>query len=296
MFVGGNNLVNIDVNQTNSWLIDVSEKISPKNLHEFIFFQLEEKGIEKDSKSVLFYFYLKECQKYFLAHFHSFNELFYIEPQILKAYFQENSLYKKQTIVFILNDYFAIYKNNELIFFKPTKQKVSLEQIGNFVEKSLEQKVDAYIEVDEKEKIELNKAFIENYHMFKKLTVLKNNQFKELKNFATVCLVSISILIAAFFYQHIKENEKTVEQKFSVYSPKKELISEKILFFIKNINSFELEMQTMKVINKKVYFLLRHSSKAKLIEFLTLHKGEIKTLNYNTQEKIYELNVSFKLS
>ncbi|MFA7083737.1 MAG: hypothetical protein WC141_04285 [Arcobacteraceae bacterium] len=286
----------IDIKQIGSWLIDVSEPIAPKHFHEFAFFQLEEKGIVKNAQSVLFYSYIKECQKYFLAHFYACSETSFIEPQILKAYFLKQIYLNKQTIVFILNDYFAIYENEELLFFKPTKQKVTTEQIGNFVEKSLQLKIDLCIEIDEKEKLELKEEFIKNCLTLKKPIFLKNNHYKELKRFAYFSLLATFFVTIIVVYETMYENKKNYKQKVTYYSPKKELISAKIVLFLQNINSFNLEMQTMTISNESVHFFLRHPKKTQLIEFLTLYKGEVKTLNYNEQEKMYELNALFKLS
>lgn len=285
----------ISVDKIDSFLIDVSEAILLKNLHDFIFFQLNQKGILTKANSIVFYSYLKECKKYFIAHFEAFNDTYYIEPQILKAYYLLEKSHKSQTDLFILDNYFAIYKNEELIFLKPTKQKVSNNEIRNFIEKSLQLQIDECIEIEPTQIEVLKKKFENNFSSLKHLNSLKNNHYKELKYFIGVCFLSFLLISTAYLYKTFYQNKSTIEQEKKIYYPKKELVSLKLLPLLENINYFTLTLISMQLNNESINLTLKHKNKNKLIEFLTHNQGQIKTLNYNSQENIYELEASFKL-
>lgn len=70
-----------------TYLVDVTEPISSKNLTEFIFYHLQENEVDLQSNSTVFYTYLDKSNKYFIAHFNKSINDEYIEPQILKAYY-----------------------------------------------------------------------------------------------------------------------------------------------------------------------------------------------------------------
>lgn len=115
----------ISLSEIDSYLVDVSEEISAKHLQEFLFYQLSQKAITLDVSSKVFYVYLQESQKYFIAHFKTSEETYVIDPYILKAYYLNQKTSNTQVDLFICKDYFALYKNQKLLFFKSTLQKVS---------------------------------------------------------------------------------------------------------------------------------------------------------------------------
>lgn len=294
MFVGCN-MNCIPFKAIDTFLIEVSEPISSTLLHEFIFFKLDENAINIEASSRVFVSYLRECQKYFIAHFHATHDDFYIEPQTLKAYFTALNDDKKQTFLFILEHYFALYSNEELLFFKEIKQKVSCLEITNFIEKTLHITIDNSIELSKNDLVLLQEKFKNNFENLKKLRLLKNNQYKEIKKFVAVLILALLFVLGAFLYEHQTNSSLKMKPKEVILYPKKELLSYKLALVIEQINTYALTLVSMDLNNEWLVLSLQHSDKMKLIEFLTVYKCEVKTLQYNEKENLYELSATFKL-
>ncbi|MFA7092486.1 MAG: hypothetical protein WC149_11625 [Arcobacteraceae bacterium] len=278
-----------------TFLVEVSEPILSTSLHEFIFFKLDENAINIEASSRVFVSYLPECQKYFIAHFHATHDDFYIEPQTLKAYFTPTIDGKNRTFLFILEHFFALYSNEELLFFKEIKQKVSCLEITNFIEKTLHITIDNCIELSKHELILLQEEFKNNFENLKKLRLLKNNQYKEIKKFVGVMFCAFLLILGAFLYEQRYVVSLKTEPKEVITYPKKELLSYKLALVMAQINRHTLTLISMDLNNEWLVLSLQHSDKMKLIEFLTVYKCEVKTLQYNEKENLYELSATFKL-
>jgi len=283
------------LHEIDSYFIEVSEAIAPKYLHDFIHSNLMLKGITLDASSVIFYSYLSACKQYFVAHFRVKNKPFYLEPQLLKSYYFKQKKAQNQVDLFILENCFVVYENQELLFFKPIKQKVSQEQINHFLQKSLHLSVDNCIEVNYQQANAFQKIFEENFDLIKPIAYLKNNHYKELKRFMGVCSLCLLAIVLAFAYEMFYDNTKNQQATQKIVYPKKELKSKKITEVIARMNHYELHLTSMDYHNELLFLTLQHTNKSHLIEFLTYYQAEVNTLKYNPQERVYELSASFKL-
>lgn len=293
MFVGCN-MNTIAFKEIDAFLVDVNEAIVPTYLNEFVFFKLDENGIDTDVSSTVFVRYLNPCNKYFIAHFKPTQEDFFLQPQMLEAYFSSSANKNTSTILFVLNNYFALYFEKELLFFKEIKQKVSSWEIMNFLEKTLCLKIDTCVELSQKEEMSLQEEFKNNLHNLKKLPLIKNNQLSEIKKFLSFIFLILGLVIAVFVYEYHTKTSLKIEQKERVFYPKKELLSYKLALFIEQINKETLTLISMDLNNDWLIVSLQHKDKFRLIEFLSLYKGEIKTLQYDEKKSVYELSTSFK--
>lgn len=283
------------LHEIDSFFIEVSEAISSKHLHDFLHSNLMLKGISLDASSAIFYSYLASCQQYFIAHFPLENEPCFIEPQLLKFYYFEQTKVENQIDLFILENCFVVYENQELLLFKLIQQKVSAEQIQHFIQKSLHLSVDNCIEVHPQQVKIFQQQFEANLDYIKPLSYLKNNHYKELKRFLAVCFACLLTVILALGYEIFfdKKTKQPIVQK-SVY-PQKALKSVKIADVIERINYYKLQVTTIDFHNELLFLTLKHTQKSHLIEFLTHYQAEVKRLKYNTQERVYELSASFSL-
>lgn len=276
-----------------TFLVEVNEPIVGAHLNEFIFFKLDENSVTADASSRVFVSYLHQCKRYFIAHFKANNNAF-IEPQILKAYFNHSFEIKNQTTLFIIDNYFALYFNNELLFFKEIKQKVTRLDITNFIEKTLQFTIDNCIELTNAEYILLENEFKNNFEHLKKLPLLKNNQYKEIKKFFTVVSFALALIVMAFLYENNGESSLKTEPNEVITYPKKELLTYKLALVIEQINQYDLTLVSLDLNSDWLVLSLQHEDKTKLIEFLTVYKCDVKTLQYNEKERVYELGATFK--
>lgn len=282
------------LHEIDSFFIEVSEAISPKYLHDFIHSNLTLKGVTLDASSVIFYSYLSMCKQYFVAHFRVKNKPFFLEPQLLKSYYFEKTKVQNQIDLFILENCFVVYENQELLLFKPTKQKVTVEQINHFIQKSLHLCVDNCIEINHQQANVFQKDFEANFDAIEPLSYLKNNHYKELKRFVGVCLICLLAIFLALTYDIFYDNTNQHNTQKIIY-PQKEVKSIKIADVIKRMNHYELRLLSMDYHNELLFLTLQHTNKSHLIEFLTYYQAEVNTLKYKTQERVYELSASFKL-
>lgn len=283
------------LDEIDSFFIEVSEAISPKHLQDFLHSNLMLKGVCLDASSAIFYSYLNSSQQYFVAHFHLKHEPCFLEPQLLKSYYLEQTKRQNQIDLFILPNCFVVYENQELLLFKAIQQKVSVEQIQHFIQKSLHLCVDNCIEINPQQAKIFQKKFEDNLDFIQPLSYLRNNRYKELKRFIAVCFVSFLIVLLALGYEVFYDNTTNQNMVQKVVYPKKALMSVNIMNVIERINSYELEATTIDFHNEVLFLTLKHAQKSSLIEFLTHYQAEVKRLKYNAQERVYELSVSFKL-
>lgn len=287
----------IAITEIDSYLVDVSEEISPNNLREFIFFQLSQKSIQTTTSSRVFFSYLKECKKYFIAHFNVFTSNVYLEPFILKAYYLNQAGQTNQTDLFICDKYFALFQNQELIYFKSTLHKVSILQIKTYVQKSLCLNITNCIELNHKDILNLKLQFLKHHNTFSKPHFLKNSHFKELKRFALYSACCIFFMISLFLYEAIqKQNSANIKPNIVPVYPVVQSQTLKLAFVIESINSLKLSLVMLQLHDKRLTLVLKHNKKSQLIEFLTKYQCEVKTLQYNSKENLYELDASFELS
>jgi hypothetical protein len=277
-----------------TFLVEVKEPIAGSSLSEFIFFKLEENSVKTDASSRVFVSYLDTSKKYFIAHFQIINHNSFIEPQILKAYFMNSLDVKNQITLFIIENYFSLYFNDELLFFKEIKQKVTRLEITNFIEKTLQFSIDNCIELTNEQYILIENEFRNNFENLKKLRLLKNNQYKEIKKFFLVVSFSLLLIFGAYLYEDSDVSSLKIEPKEVITYPKKELVSYKLALLIEQINKYNLTLVSLNLNNDWLVLSLQHQDKMKLIEFLTVYKCEVKTLQYNEKESMYELGATFK--
>lgn len=276
-------------------LVDVSEPISSTNMVEFIFYQLQQNEIESQATSVVFYSYLANSKKYFIAHFIKSQNDDYIQPQILKAYYLHQLSLSFQTDLFITEFYFALYCNKELLFFKEIKQKVTTSEVITFIEKTLLISIDNCIELSNKKHSELAFLFEKEYEQLKNLPILKNNNYKHIKQLLGVVGITVMLILSAFYYEYYQNKNREVKNTQVVIYPSKELTTHKLALIFKNINELSLKLITMDLNNESLTLLVQHKHKGELIDFLTRYGFEVKTLQYNEKENLYELSATFKL-
>ncbi len=284
----------ITLDEIDSFSVDVSESILPSHLYEFAKFQFIKKSINFTPNSSIFYYYLQDCKSYYFSHFKSAKKTDYIEPLILKAYYSKDEN-QDLTDLFILTNYFAVYKNQKLIYFKAKKIDVLDSEINNYIKHSLNLKLSRIIKIDSLEEERLQKEFEQNFIKLYELNILKQNGKKELKKFVTFFIACLIVVFGVHFYNKYYQNNQNIEEKQTYFYPQKELITAKLLHILKQIEEFSLKTESISLRQKSLNIVLTHKNKQRLLKFLTTNNAEIKSLQFNTQEGVYELNVLLRL-
>jgi hypothetical protein len=103
------------------------------------------------------------------------------------------------------------------------------------------------------------------------------------------------LTLSAFYYEYYQHNNRVVKDTRVVIYPSKELTTHKLVLVFKTINELNLKLITMDLNNESLTLLVQHTHKGELIDFLTRYACEVKTLQYNEKENLYELSATFKL-
>lgn len=151
--------------------------------------------------------------------------------------------------------------------------------------------------LEEKQLEFLKNTFEEQYKNIEKLHILKNNGFKQIKQFALFLTLCGFVLALGFAYEAFYEKKvaQLKPEKISVF-PVMKSQTIKLVLVIESINSLKLQLDSLQLNDKTLSLSLKHSNKNNLIEFLTQYQCEVKTLQYNKKENLYELSATFQLS
>lgn len=280
------NLINISKN--------TSEEIEKRHLKDFFKTTITNSSHKITSKSKIFYSYFKESNLY---------EIYLIEnysnKNICLAFLFYEIHDKKYSELFITENFFCVFQNAEIKIFKEILDKVSQDEILEFLTKRYKIIIDKTHFIDLNTIEELKKRYIANKNKKEPpLIALETN--KSLLYFFSFTLVVFLIPIIHFnFYHGSNKDSKITQRKISILEKeynslidKKSTKNSKIIInILEQIKDFSLNLKSLTLKNKKLYIFLDANSKSNLINFVENYKGNIKInkLTFNQQNKKFDL-------
>ncbi len=255
--------------------IQTTQKIKSSNLYNFFTTSIQSNDTILELDDKIFYYYIIESNIYEIYILNTKYEYINLQSSIFKYFYKNNT---NTTDLFITNDYFVVFKNGELYFFKENID-YEIEDIKSFIKY--------------KYKININNTYLINKEQIKlyEEEFLKNNkqtiEFIKPKQskFIWLYIVYLIILIVLFIIYNSKfENNKVIQENKIVYE-----INNNILFdIIKLCNIYKLQLEKLEYKNRYI-IKIKSNNKKNINKFLSYYEDKIDIKNIYKKGKSYIL-------
>ena len=289
--------------------IDVTEEINQNFLKDFIRTTLETNNITIDNDTYISYNFIQNNSLYEIYIIHSSLDNITIAPDILTIFYKNKDT--KSIDLFILKDFFVIYKKEELYSFKYFKESSEYEDIKSYVTQTYKLKLDNIYKIDE-DKFNQLKLLHSNQN-----STTKKSSFNKLKKnnsfFVFTIFTFISIIIFLIFSYSTYTNTQdtllskltTVKNKYQQIKQKQHSqsepvnhnkISSKLIELFKYIKLENLTTQKISYESKIVSLALLHIKKDKLLNFLTIYPTNttIESIKFLQEQEIYKMVIKIE--
>jgi hypothetical protein len=257
--------------------IQTSQKISPQNRYNFIASSLQLHDISINNSSKIFHSFIEEVNIY---------EIYIASSQEMKNQIQTNvfaKLCKNTYDLFILEDYFVVYKNKHFYLFKENKT-YSVKDIKEYLK--FKYKIDVLSEqyISQSKFKECQNDFLNNKS-------LKQYSFDNLKQskayyYYILYIIIISVLTYNSFY-----NEKQIQIQKPIINLKNNLYINEILM---NINKYNIALENI-IYNKKYTVYLNSTNKNNLYKFLSIYKKNLQIKSFFKNDKKYFMEIEIDI-
>lgn len=298
----------VNSNTIYSLSFEVTEKISPKNLTKFIKTNILNENIDINQNTFYYIKYLDSSTSYEVVLFNDCTiDKFIFEPFLLLGYYYNNEI-KNKNDIFITQDYFALFINQEFITYKNIKNE-TIEDISIYVSQTYNISIDNLITVS-KEEISI---FRKNYFLYQNNNIDFNYQnFNKTDSFKIfqIYLVVVTLIFGYILYEKLSINQKIViikpEQNISnknikllekIYiKHKKNKIIEDTTTLFKYLKINHIKIETINIKKDIVYTTFISKDKRRLYNILTIYNNtKIKSINFDKDKSIYSMIVEIKL-
>jgi len=277
------------VNSTNiqTITIHVTEQIHKSYIDKFLLTKLELNHIIPDDNTYISYSFIANLNIYEIYVVINSSKEPIILPEILnKFYTKQNS---KHTVdLFILKDFFTIYKNQQFYIFKTIPKLSNLDDIQSYITKTYNLTIDNTYKIDDTKFEEIKNLYIKDIRT-NKLKYFK--KIKETKSFYFFIFFNFVCIIIFLYYLYISYDTticKLTSKLLSLEIQQKQLectsdkkitnnkkISLRLIELFKYIKLENLTTTNIKYKNKKVNLSLIDQDKNKLLNFLTIYNNTI---------------------
>jgi len=295
----------IETSQIQIVTIGVTEKINPQFLQEFLKTTLEYKNILVDDTTLVWSNFIQEVSLYEIYIITTNNMInMDIYPNILYLYYDKT--YKKDTIdLFILNEFFAVYKYGKLYCFKSIKES-SNKDIENYITQTYKLTLDNIIQYDDAKFNELINLYKTTNHNKEKALFVKIKQNNSFLLFIVFSLISILIFFFLSFDTYNNRLDNLNNKLLKVQTKYNNLINKKITYGKVSPQLIELfkyiklqNLITQKIVyeKNKIKLDLLHQNKTQLLNFLTIYSGNIsiENIEFVKKEKLYKMVVQIEI-
>lgn len=283
-------------------IVNVSEKIDDKYLQDFTYNSLNLQKINHDKNDFIFTNYLSYSNNYQII---IINKKYkYIIPQILEMYY-----INKENInsfdLFILDDFFVLYKDMKMYYFQKLDYKISDVEIKEYIAKKLKINIENIFEIEketlQKYKTDFNKKAKDELINIKDI---KNNSFK-IYLFFVLCLSCLIFSYFTFFIDNSEEKisnnhnkkVKTEIEKFIQNNKHKPLLEE-FLLIMKELKSHKLNLESFEYKFNKVELSASTIKKEDIYQFLEIYKNKLLSnkVQYLENENKHKVVMNVQLS
>lgn len=278
----------IQIDDISTLSIQVTEEIESKHLHAFLKTSILSDNSNISKHTYYYFFYNKNSKMYEILYFDNLSnsrlELF----DIVEKFNNNDNIVK----VLISDAYFILCKNDKIIALKKTND-VKIEEVKFYIEQMYKITEFEFIVLTQKDKELLenkskNSLYNHCYNLYNK------KSFYIFCSFFIITFILFVIMIYFNFYQNNKilntSENRVVSSKTAHIS-----ISKKVTTLFNSIKDNNIIIEEVSYDNNEVETILYHHEKSVLLLFTTKYhkKIDIKSLKYNEQKQMYQMEVSF---
>ncbi|MGB5793191.1 hypothetical protein [Poseidonibacter sp.] len=284
-------------------IVNVSEKIEDKYLQDFTYNSLNLQKINHDKNDFIFTNYLPYSNNYQII---IINKKYkYILPQILEMYYV-NKKNINSFDLFILDDFFVLYKDMKMYYFQKLDYKISDVEIKEYIVKKLKINIENIFEIQKETlqqyQIDFNKKAKEELINIKDI---KNNSFK-IYLLSILLLSSLTFSYFAFFIDNNSKEEilnnhnekvKNEIEKFIQNNKHKPLLQD-FLLIMKELKNYKLNLESFEYKLNKVQLTASALKKDDIYLFIELYKNKLLSnkVQYIENESKYKVVIDVQLS
>ena len=255
--------------------IQTTEKISSSNIYNFLTTSIQSNDINLQINERIFYFYISESNIYEIYIISIENSYIQTYANIFKYHYVDQI---SSIDLFITNDYFSIYKNSKLYFFKENKN-YEIEDIKSFVKYKYKLEINN-INIINKDQIKnYQEKFIINNKEYIKFVKPKQSKFYLYYIFYLLLLISLVVGYETKNKPKVSENNNKI-----VYKKNNEIIYD----IIKLCNIYKIQIQNLRYSNK-YHLKIVSKNKKNLDKFISFYKNSIKIKNIYKNKNRYIL-------
>ncbi len=290
--------------------IKVTEEINQSFIKDFIKTTLETNEIILDNNTYVAYSFIPNNNLYEIYVVHSSLDDLLIAPDILTTFYKHKD--NKATNLFILKDFFVVYKGQKLYCFKSFKESSTYEDIKSYVTQTYKLHLDNIYTIDDDKFNQLKLLYSqENY-------TTKRSSFQKIKNdnsflaFSLFTIVSIIIFLIILYNSYINTNDilttklYTIKNKYEQIKQKQHTqkepinhnkISLKLIELFKYIKLENITTQKISYESHKIHLALLHKSKDKLLSFLTIYNNNISIdrIEFLKEQTLYKMVIKIEI-
>lgn len=255
--------------------IQTTQKIKSSNLYNFLTTSIQSNDTILELDDKIFYYYIVESNIYEIYIINTKYEYINLQASIFKYFYKNNT---NTTDLFITNDYFVVYKNSKLYFFKENID-YEIEDIKSFIKYKYKIDIDNTYLIN-KEQIKLyEEEFLKNNKQTIEFIKPKQSKFIWFYIFYLIVLILLFII-----YNSKTKNKKVLQTNKVVYQ-----INNNILFdIIKLCNIYKLQLEKLEYKNR-YSIKLKSNNKKNLNKFLSYYKDKINIKNIYKKDRSYIL-------
>lgn len=275
---------------------EVKQKIQEKFLKSYIDTNLKLKNILIEKNQKVFINFIESTNEYQLFIVDKkFNYFFY---QAILDSFKEFEFIDFTLIIY--DDFFVIFKDNELYYMQKIKTTIKKEELLVFLNKKLNIEFRNIKDLSESAFFELKKEFLTKQKRLKKLNLQKLNLSKDFSFLIYIVYLFVFITISIFYFRDIL-NDKIAKQNIDPTIVLKQLehksfetVLKKLVEEIEknslNLVSFEYKTEFARVI-------VESKNKESINIFLnSFKKIEQSSIDYQNEKNIFKAVVDVELS
>ena len=290
--------------------VDVTEEIDDNFIKDFIKTTLETNAIILDNHTYIAYNFIPNNSLYEIYVVYSTLDDLLIAPNILTAFYKNKET--QTTDLFILKDFFVVFKEKKLYCFKSFKESSTHKDINSYVTQTYKLHLDNIYIIDD-----------DNFNQLKLLytnenSTVKESSFYKLKDdntfLAFIIFISISIIIFLIFlynyyftthdtlstkltttknkYEHIKQTQHNKKEPIN-----NNKVSLKLIELFKYIKLENLITQKISYERDIISLALLYKEKDKLLNFLTIYPTTttIEGIEFIKEQELYKMVIKIEI-
>ncbi len=285
----------------------VTQQIHSKYLNDFVKTSLEENQISYENNSKYYSTFIEENLSYEIIVINSSKkENIVLEPFIFQGYY--NLTHTIQSIdLFLLNDFFVLYKNKQFITFKNIAN-ASAEDVKLYISQIYHLTIDNIVVVDDNEYEKIKNNYFKSYYKAIKYQKLTSKIEINFMAILTLCSVlTLGYLLYDRFYIPIQPTDKTIDisknikleqtkKLQTIYNKhnQKSIATTVELFKYLKLNKITIIDITYQ--QSYLQILINHHDKQKLLNLLTIYDDIIVTsIAVDKTMHRYQMNAKIKV-